>query len=194
MKTTIAAVLFLGLLVVNLQGAGSENIIKQRAKDLRDQNNARQGVAPATPPKPTTSQPAVSGVPNPGAQTIGRFQAEFSGIKSGVAVSAEQKDKLAKLIVASAQGSSKPSAVAAEKLAIEISAGLAANPMSATGRARLAQNLDGLLNPARYPQARKQAIVDDIQTIFQAGGMVRSRAQVLGQAAKAVADEVDKSR
>ena len=49
---------------------GSENIIKQRAKDLRDQNNAQQGVPPPARP----AAPAASAYnPAPAAQAPKRL-------------------------------------------------------------------------------------------------------------------------
>ena len=58
MKTQI---LLLGLLLVAEESFGqSETIIRNRAKELRDQNNVRQGVPPPTQPaQPANSPDAV---------------------------------------------------------------------------------------------------------------------------------------
>lgn len=195
MKPLLFVPLFLGLGTAAAIGAvGSEAIIKQHAKDLRDQNNARQGVPPATgvATAPATATPTVTAPapPTAGQISVGKLQTALAAIKAGTEVTATSKQTLGTALTAAVQGSSKPSPTTVEKLSQELCTALSANQLTSSQRARLAQDLDGLLNPARYPQARKEAIVGDIQNLFQSLGMVRSRAEAIAGAARAAADEV----
>jgi hypothetical protein len=164
--------------------AGPETIIKQRAKELRDQNNVRQGVPPATAPQPKPAPNPAAVAPTPSQQNMGRLQTELAAIKPTAPATPEQKQRLSRLLVAMAEGPVKPSAAAADKLAEALAGAQASNPMSAASRARLVQDLDGIINPSKYPQAKKDAIIADVQAIFQAGGLPRSRAVAIAEAAR----------
>lgn len=164
--------------------AGPETIIKQRAKELRDQNNVRQGVPPATAPQPKPAPNPVPVAPTPSQQNMGRLQTELAAIKPTAPATPQQKQRLSRLLVAMAEGPVKPSAAAADKLAEGLAGAQASNPLSAASRARLVQDLDGIINPSKYPQAKKDAIIADVQAIFQAGGLPRSRAVAIAEAAR----------
>ena len=168
--------------------AGPDVIIRERAKELRDQNNVRQGVPPPTDP----SQPAV--LPNtPAAPTLApalvRFQAGLTAIKSDNPPTAEQKQKLAQELLLSAQGP-KPSLAAAKKLAEDLAMAFAEKPLSGTSRARLTQELDAVLNPGKYPQAKFDRIFADVQAIFQENGLARNKAVAIADDVKKVSEEV----
>jgi hypothetical protein len=170
--------------------SGSQSIIKQRAKDLRDQSNARQGVPPPASSPAPQPQPAVRpATATPAATSMSRFQAGLAAIKQGTPVTAEQQQKLAAELAGMAQGT-KPSFVTVDNLAKELSSALAEKQLSASARARLVQDLDGLLNPAKYPQAKVPAIIEDIQSIFTANGLDRKRAGAIADLAKAISGQV----
>lgn len=187
MKTTLP-LLGLGVIITVNALAGPEVIIRERAKELRDQNNVRQGVAPPTvanqPPQspPAPSAPALS-------PALVRFQATLAAIKSDIAPAPEQKQKLAQDLLLSAQGS-KPSAAAVDKLVEDLSLAFAEKPLSSTSRARLMLELDAVLNPGKYPQAKLEGIFTDVQAIFQENGLARSRAVVISSDVKRIADEI----
>src|SRR5271167_635683 len=103
------------LLLASSALAGPDYIIKQRAKELSNQNNVEQGVAPPTQP----AQPA----PTPGQPTaptltpaLARFQTDLGAINAGSQVSADQKTKLAQQLVAGALAA-RPSFATASKFA-----------------------------------------------------------------------------
>ena len=102
--------------------AGSEAIIKQHAKELRDQNNVRQGVPPPAP----APQPAKPSAAQPAALTLmAKLQADLAAIKPNSQVTAEQKQQLNRDLQALATGPKKPSPGATSKLAGDIAAALA---------------------------------------------------------------------
>jgi hypothetical protein len=149
-------------------------IAKQRAKEQVNQSNVRQGVtAPVQPVQP----PPSSGTTTSPAQNLSltRLQAALAAFKSDGAFTAEQKQKFATELSAAAL-TTKPTPAAASKLAEDMALLLAGKPLTSADRTRLATELDAVLNPSKYPQAKIQAIYDDIQAIFQVNGADRRRA------------------
>jgi hypothetical protein len=187
MKTNSLALPLLALLITasarNLF-AGPETIIYQRAKELRDQNNVRQGVPPPTQP----GQPSAAATPAPQPLSLTHLQTDLASFKTDSPVTADQKQKLANDIIAAAQGT-KPSSDTAKKLADDMSAALALNPLPSDKRARLLTELDAVLNPAKYPQAKIDGIYADIQAIFQANGTDRKHAATIADGVKAIGAE-----
>lgn len=184
---TLAATLC-ALLLASSAFSGSETIIRERAKELRNQNNVRQGVAP-----PTTAQPAISANPayTPPAQSpaLLKLKSDIAAITANAQVSAVQKEKIARDVIAVAQGA-KPSLATASRFAENVSAAQSEKPLSATSLARLIQEVDAVLNPAKYPQAKPDGIFADVQAIFQENGLKRTRAVEISNSVKSLAAEV----
>jgi len=86
----------------------------------------------------------------------------------------------------------KPSRTALTKLADDLSAAFAEKPLSPTSRARLVQELDAVLNPGKYPQAKLEGIFADIQAIFQENGLSRNKAVVIADDVKAISAQIQK--
>src|SRR2546427_8422965 len=87
--------------------ADPDIIIRERAKELRNQNNVRQGVPPPTQPAQPT-QPNAASTPAPQPQSLVQLQTDLAAIKTDSPVTAQQKQKLAGDLIAAAQGA-KPS-------------------------------------------------------------------------------------
>jgi hypothetical protein len=122
-------------------------------------------------------------------QSLGKVRADLAAIKANAPVTPEQKQQLAKDLLATAQGANKPSSGTVASLAHELSAALAQKPLSDTDRSRLLTDLAAALNPASIPPARMQAIFADVQAIFQVNGLSRNEAMKIANALKAVAAE-----
>jgi len=165
-------------------------IIRERAKELRDQNNVRQGVdAPTQPNQPSPNGAAPVGPTiSPG---LLRFNTEINSIKADSTVALDQQQKLAQDLVAGAQGP-RPSLTTASKLASDVSAAFAEKPLSASSRARFVQELDAVFNPGKYPQAKLEGILKDVQAIFQENGLARARALAIADDVKAISAEIQK--
>src|SRR5271165_5498086 len=88
--------------------AQSDIIIKQHAKDIRDRNNAQQGVTPPSAPAQPARPPAATASPTPVQQSLAKVRADLTAIQPNAQVTAEQKQQLAKDLLATAQGASKP--------------------------------------------------------------------------------------
>ena len=179
--------------------AGPDVIIRERAKQLRDQNNARQVETPPTPPPatPATAKPATP-PPAPAAQAViltpqqanlARLQADLAGFKTNSTVTAEQQQRLANNLSAVAQGPNKPSPQATSKLAADLALALPRKTLTPGERSRLLQNLNAVLNGAAIPKSQMEDIVSDIQKIFKGS----DQALVVANDAKVIAAEIQKT-
>lgn len=197
MKRVLAFLAVAMLLAVNVF-AQADIIIKQRAKEIRDQNNVRQGINPATQPA-QPSQPAQPGTPTASStptpllkQNLAKFQTDLAAIQANSTVTATQKQQLTKDLLACAQGTSRPSEGTIGPLAESLAAAFAQKPLSDTDRARLVSRLAAVLNPANIQSAQMQAIYADIQAIFQVNGMARKDAVKVVDEVKGVAAETQR--
>jgi hypothetical protein len=194
---------FLSVAFTTLAGiqvfGGSAEIIKQRAKDLRDQNNAAQGVttparAPAPPspsPQPAQSTPAKPLTPQQ--QAMARLQASLSAIRPGAQITPELKDQLTRSLIAVSPATPKPSSQAAMRLSEDLAAALSQKLLSNVTRNRLAQNLGAILNPASVQASQAADTAKDIQAIFESNGVPATDAKKAAGSAQAIADELRKT-
>jgi hypothetical protein len=194
MKRVLALLGATVLLTTNVFGQ-ADIIIKQRAKEIRDQNNVRQGISPATQPAPPSqpATPTASSTPTPLLkQNLAKLQTDLAAIPANSTVTATQKQQITKDLLACAQGAGKPSDGTTGPLAESLAAAFAQKPLSDTDRARLVSRLAAVLNPANIQPAQMQAIYADIQAIFQVNGMARKDAVKIVDQAKAVGAETQR--
>ncbi|PWU21216.1 MAG: hypothetical protein C5B50_02195 [Verrucomicrobia bacterium] len=183
--------LTLALIVVSLclatKAWGQDYIIKQRARELSNQNNVRQGAAAPVEPTPATpaTKPAATPQPNP---ALGRLKSDLAAIQAGSQVTAQQKQKITADIIALASGTAKPSQASAAKLAESLCAAYSEKPLSDSSR--LLRDLEAVLNPTKYPQAKWDAIFADVQAIFQENGAARKNAVKVADDVRAIGAEV----
>lgn len=171
-------------------------IIRERAKELRDQNNARQvdlppsqGGVPAQPVV-TPTAPTAPAAPTISAGLL-RFNTHAAAIHADSMVTDDQKQKLTQDLLEGAQGP-KPSLASATKLVADLCEAFAGKPLPAATRARFIQELDAVMNPGKYPMAKLEGIIGDVQTIFQQNGLARMKALAIADDVKKVADEIRK--
>jgi hypothetical protein len=164
--------------------AGPETIVRERAKELSNQNNVRQGVAPPTQPSQPSPTPGnTAPAPPPKSQAVLQFEADLGSIKANDPVTPVIKQKLATDILAIAEGT-KPSPAAAAKLAEDLATAASAKPLKPEYRSRLGTELDAILNPAKYPKSNPSGIFSDIQATFQANGSERKQAVAISDGVK----------
>jgi len=169
--------------------------IKQRAKELVNQNNVRQGVPPPAPAAPRPAAPATLGTPvapNPAvpqAQNISKIQTDLAALKPGSPVTAEQKQQFIKDLAVAAR-TTKPSLPTVTKFVDTLAAALGENSLGEPERERLAQNLNSVFNSKPLPAAQFDAIIADVQAILQVGGVKRPAAASIAGNLKAVGAEV----
>lgn len=184
------------LLTPSALGQGAQGAqIKQRAKELVNQNNVRQGVPPPVPPPPrpagvpTPGAPAAPNAVNLQAQNISKIKADLAGLKPGSPVTLEQKQQLIKDLAVAAR-TTKPSLPAVTRFVDSLSAALAANSMAAPEQERLAQNLNSVFNSKPLPAAQYEAVIADVQAILQVAGVKRNVAESIAGDLKSVGAEV----
>jgi hypothetical protein len=185
---TILALSGVALLLAANSGVGQDVQVKQRAKELRDQNNVRQGVTPATPTSPPRAAPNGAAAPNLSPSLV-QFQQGLFSIEAGNPVDAAQRKQLSQELLAAAQAA-KPSLGSVNKLVGDLMAAIAEKPLPASSRGRFIVELDAILNPAKYPAAKPEGIFRDMQAIFQDNGLARNKAVAIAEGVKAISAEV----
>lgn len=179
---TLPAILA-GVLAVQLAYADAASIIKQHAKDLANQNNAREGASSGgSQPSQSPSTPAAPAQ----SANLTQLQLDLSALKAGEPATKEQKDKLAQDLVAAAETGTKPSLEAARTLAGDLASAFAQKPLPAQNRAQFVRELDALLNPSKYPQAKADGILTQMQSIFLGNGLSRDDAKKIAEDVKAL--------
>ncbi len=200
MKTVSAVAVMTLVMVGNLfAGSGSQNIIYNRAKELRDQNNVRQGVpSPSQAAQPAAQPAAAATAPRtvtatPQQVAVSKLQTAIAQIRPDSQVTADQKQQLARELVAAAQGASKPSLQSATKAAEDLSALLSQKLLSTATRTRLAQDLYAAVNPGSLQPTQMDGTFSDIQAIFQANGIERKEAVKATDSVKTLSGELKKT-
>jgi hypothetical protein len=187
-----ALTIVLGFIASHAFGQGAQaDQIKRRARETVNQNNVRQGVpspAPTTPPK--SPPPAAPGpAPVSQAQSLAKIKADLAGFKTGSLATAEQKQQFTIDLAVAARGS-KPSLGTMKKFVDSMAAGLAEASLTGEQQARLAQDLDAVLNSKPLPATQFDAIIADMQAILQVGGVKRAPAAAIAADLKNVGAEV----
>ena len=197
MKLLVSAAFAIGLCAHHAFGQGAQaDQIKRRAQELSNQNNVRQGVpAPAKPEAAPVGTPAAAkpATPAPVAnaqQGIAKLQAAIAGIKAGSPVAPDQKTQFIKDIAVAVRGATKPSLPAVAKFVNELTAALAEKALGTAEQARLAQDIEAVLNSAAMPVIQFDAVIADAQAILQVGGARRAAAVAVANDLRAVGQEV----
>jgi hypothetical protein len=171
------------VLVIGSVFAGPETIVRERAKELSNQNNVRQGVAPPTQaPQPAPATAPAAAAPQK-SQAVLQFETDLGAIKANDSITPAIKQKLSTDVLAIAEGT-KPAPTASAKLAEDLANAASAKPLDPKYRSRLGMELDAILNPAKYPKSNPTGIFSDIQATFQANGCERKQAVAISDDVK----------
>ena len=168
------------------------SIVKERALELRNQNNVQQGVTPPSQPAQPAAAPGAGAPPTPIQQSIAKLRADLTALKAGSSATAVQLQQIARDLTAAAQGANKPTPPTAAGLANSLAGAFTQKPLADKDCGRLLSDLAAVLNPAKIQAAQMQAIYADIQAIFQANGMARKDALKIVDQVKAVAADTQK--
>ena len=125
---------------------------------------------------------------------MAKLQADLAAIKPNSKITVEQKQQLARDLIALAQGAKKPSFGIANKLAEDMLEALSQKALSEGTRSRLLQDLNGALNPGNIQATQMQDIVSDVQAIFQSSGVARKAAVTIADDVKGIAAELQKPK
>jgi hypothetical protein len=117
-----------------------------------------------------------------------RFQAALAEIKAGATNDPALKQKLVRELTGAAQYK-KPSPGSVDRLVTALYNAMAARPLLPMGRTKLVQDIDAILNPAKYPMAKMPAIYEDAQTVLRSGGVPIAQASEVNAALRLLGDE-----
>lgn len=162
----------------------------QRAKETANQNNVRQGVPPPAAPQPTAPAPGTP--PANGftpAQSLAALQGDLTGFKTGAAVSDAQKQQFTINLAKAARGT-KPSLATVKKFVDSLTTALGTGTLTAEHRARLAGNLDAVLNSRGLSATVFDKTIADTQAILEVGTVKRNTAISVAADLKAIGAEI----
>ncbi len=187
------------LVIVNGAFASAE-LVKQKAQHIRDVNNQQQGITPAAPAAPGSSQ-APAGTPAPpprmsAAQQalVDRLENDLTAIKAGATVTDQQKTGLQTDMATLAKGANQPSKTNLAKLAADLATGLADKGVTEKDMAQLAKAINIVANCGPLTQARAQAYVTAAQGILKSSGVSDANIQPISADLKAIITEIQKSK
>ncbi|MCL4179658.1 MAG: hypothetical protein KJ072_18160 [Verrucomicrobia bacterium] len=196
------AILYILLLAIGTsQALGQAHIIKQRARELSDQNNARQGITPnaptaptrATPPSPQPAAPPQPMFASPEQlrqHDISTLKAEVARVEPGVAIDQTWTGQLTKNLTTAARGTVKPSAKTTSQLAGNLGAALGQARLTAANQAQMAEDMVAILNCGGVAADQTQSRITSVQATLQRGGVERKLAVAVANDLKAVAAEI----
>jgi hypothetical protein len=170
MKTIFAVAIFTFWAAANLQ-AGPETLVKEKAKNVRDQNNASQGVQPASPSTPPAS-PAVAKPSTPAKPTpVAKIKNDIAAWQREKAVSAESKKTFNQDVLAAVRGSKSPTSSSLDQFTGKLTAAVAGKTIGATELSRLAQNINLAVNSASLPDDRTEELATQVQADLEKSGV-----------------------
>ena len=192
MKTTIAVALLITLIAPAGFSQGAQaDMVKRRAKETVNQSNVRQGVPPSAQTQPVVP-PAVGTAPAntvPQAQTLAALKSDLTGFKTGTAVTEAQKQQFTINLAKAARGN-KPSLGTVKKFVDSLSSALGSASLTDEHRARLAGDIDTVMNSRGLSTSAFDKIIEDTQAILQVGSVPRPTAISVAADLKAVGAEV----
>jgi len=191
MKRLIIVVAALSCLTASAQ-SGVDAIAKQRARDVANKNNTR-GTEPPNYSQPGQAHSATPAVPvtpqlTPAQQAYAAFQKQLFAVTANA--TADQKGALAAGMGNVAQGA-KPSQGTLTKLSDHLTTALGeSSKLTPQRKTHIAQEIGVLLNSANTPQAQKDAMVKDIQSMLESGGASTENASAVATDLTSVTEEV----
>lgn len=198
MKTLCAALVVFSV-VTGQAFAQAEFAVKQRAKQLSNENNARQGVAPSSaspqskaPSPSSTAETTAPLTAPPQQQSAAMLKADLAAVRAKGQATPELKQQFVKDLFAAVRGSAQPSSSALNKLADSLLTAVATKGFSPTNDTRLVQNIIVALNSAGLSSTRTQEIADEFQASMEKAGVPSGDANATANDLKAIATEVQK--
>ncbi len=145
---------------------------------------------PAQPAQPAAAPRPTAPTANPKQQNISRLQTDLAALNGRTDVATETRQRLARNLLAAAQGTTKPSSTTAASVVDHLVTVMAGANIESSARARLAQNLNAVFDCASIPADRVTAILSDVQAILQVGGVRRQDALTVVASLRQVVTEV----
>jgi hypothetical protein len=193
MKILLLLTVLIGLTTCHV--FGQAHIIKQRAKDLNEQNNARQGIAPppaAAParPAPVAPRPMVASPEVVKQHDVARLRTSIASIKPGAEILSSTVDQLSRELTTTARGPVKPSPEPVNKLALNLTTALADVSLPAANQLQLAEDLQAILSGSTLTPQQSQSLITSVQATLQRAGVERKVAVAVVNELKTISGEI----
>lgn len=201
----ILGLAFFLLLIGATPALAQAHIIKQRAKELNQQNNARQGItpaAPATPAKPNPAAPATgtAATAQPVAATpelmrridASRLKTDLTSLNAGAVNAAALTEQLAKDLLNSSRGSAKATSSQTSMLARHLNETLGKTKLSSSDQTQFIEDMLTLLNCGGQPDSRVQAALSGVQFSLQKNGADKKAASSVVDDLRSISREIQK--
>jgi len=184
--------LILAVLVTATAHAGPESLVKQRAKDVRDQNDARQGI-PAAPPPAQPAGPQASEASRPTAakrSAAAKLKSDLTAWQTQKPVKAEARQEFASDLQSAVRGSKSPSTSSLKKFSESLAEALGGKNLGSADLSKLVENINLALNSASLSEERTGEIAAAVQAVLENAGVGGSAATTPVTDLKAVMDEL----
>jgi len=166
--------------------------------DIRDNNNAAQGITPAAPAASSAASApaAAAGISTAQQQAIDKVQADLAEIKAGSTVSADQRKKLLTDISNLSKGSIKPSKTVLGKLADDLGTVLSDKAVTAKDKdqALLAKDINIVVNSENLTPAQTLSCVPALQTALKNCGIGEQQQATITADLKAISKNLQDSK
>jgi hypothetical protein len=184
---------------IDANNGAQAQMVKERAKRIRDANNASQGVTPGTPATapaaPTPAAPTGPRAMDPAQQQlVDKVQGDLSGIRSDAPVAPDQKQNLENDLLTLSKGATKPSKESVSKLAGDLSSALSGKNVNVKDQAQLARAMNVVMNNGNVTAAQAQAFVTAAQRILQTAGVGETQVTAVVTDLKGIVTDLQKSK
>jgi hypothetical protein len=205
MNRFVAPSLFLLLFLACASSAfaqGAEVIMKNKARAIRDANNAQQGVVPTQPAAPAPGAPGASatnaprGIDPAQQANIDKLAADFSDIKPGTRVPLDQRQQIQADALILAKGAAKPSGQSLTNLVKDLSAALAHSGVNLkdTGPAQLARYINIVVNSMNLSAGQVQPVIIAARNTLLTSGVGEDDYKPVVTDLNAIVTELQKAR
>jgi hypothetical protein len=203
--TTALAVLTILMLAgnalaqIDANNGGQAQMVKERAKRIRDANNASQGATPGAPATaPAAPAPAAPTGPrsmDPAQQQlVDKVQGDLTGIRPDAPVAPDQKQNLENDLMTLSKGATKPSKESVSKLATDLSAALSGKNVNVKDQNQLARAMNVVMNNGNVTAAQAQAFVNATQKILQTAGVGEPEVTAVVTDLKGIVTDLQKNK
>jgi hypothetical protein len=180
-------------------------IIKNKAKAIRDANNARQGIEPNQPLAPAAPAPgqgnasatnAPHGIDPAQQANIDKLAEDLAAIKAGVRVPLDQRAEIQTNVLALAKGTVKPSGQSVTNLVKSLSLALAGSGVGLKegGSAQIARSINVVVNSVNLSPSQVQPVIIAARNALLTGGVPEDDYKPVVTDMNAIVTELHKSK
>jgi len=180
---------------------GVDVLAKQKARNIRDANNAQQGVTPAQPGAPAPGTGAASGTNTPRGidpsqqARIDKLAEDILQIKPGTKVTLDMRTQIETDALALAKGSAKPGQTLTN-LVRHLSAALSGNGVALkdTGPALLARAINVVVNSMNLSSSQVQPVIIQARNTLMTSGVNEEDYKTVVADLNALVAEIQKNK